>query len=159
MKILNTNGTILSLQAFVGFQHVALSDPAENLPAVATGNWGCGAFGGDIHLKGKVFSTSKIVQCRNNTTILNLVPDAEGTLFTAIIILTCSTIEGKGIIVFVLTSLYCSTLYDIPALIQLMAAAQANRDVCYFTCKNRRLRDELYNMHKYLTDKGLSVCK
>ena len=40
-----------------------------------------------------------------------------------------------------------------------MAAAQANRDVCYFTCKNRQLRDELYNMHKYLTDKGLSVCK
>lgn len=24
----------------------------EHLPAVATGNWGCGAFGGDAHLKG-----------------------------------------------------------------------------------------------------------
>ena len=26
---------------------------SANLPAVCTGNWGCGAFGGDKRLKGK----------------------------------------------------------------------------------------------------------
>ena len=36
-------------QAYVGFySHVKKS----NLPAVCTGNWGCGAFGGDKRLKG-----------------------------------------------------------------------------------------------------------
>lgn len=34
-------------QAFVGFRH-ELSTPA---PGVATGNWGCGAFNGNKHLK------------------------------------------------------------------------------------------------------------
>ncbi|KAL3877139.1 hypothetical protein ACJMK2_034889 [Sinanodonta woodiana] len=60
----------------------------ENLPAVCTGNWGCGAFGGDRRLK---------------------------------------------------------------ALIQLMAAAQAKRDVCYFTFDDEKLRDDLHQIHSYLT--------
>ena len=40
-----------------------------------------------------------------------------------------------------------------------MAAAQANRDVCYFTYYDHQLRKDLYNMHKYLKVKGLCVCK
>lgn len=58
------------------------------LPAVCTGNWGCGAFGGDKRLK---------------------------------------------------------------ALIQLIAATLAKREVCYFTFDDSVLRDELYDIHFYLT--------
>ncbi|XP_022315138.2 poly(ADP-ribose) glycohydrolase-like [Crassostrea virginica] len=59
-----------------------------SLPAVCTGNWGCGAFGGDKRLK---------------------------------------------------------------ALIQLIAATMAKRDVCYLTFDDTTLRDELYDIHEYLT--------
>lgn len=38
---------VWEFQAFVGFHHT-LHTPA---PAVATGNWGCGAFNGDKNLK------------------------------------------------------------------------------------------------------------
>jgi len=40
-------------KAFVGFQnrHVSSGTSHGRLQAVATGNWGCGAFGGDIRLK------------------------------------------------------------------------------------------------------------
>ena len=55
--------------------------------AVATGNWGCGAFGGDPQLK---------------------------------------------------------------TLIQLMAAAEAGRDVAYFTFGDTKLRDDIYEMHNML---------
>lgn len=59
------------------------------LTAVCTGNWGCGAFGGDKRLK---------------------------------------------------------------ALIQLIAATLARRQVCYFTFDDSVLRDELYDIHSYLTN-------
>ena len=38
------------LQAYCGFLSPGIAK--EFLPAVATGNWGCGAFGGDSQLKG-----------------------------------------------------------------------------------------------------------
>lgn len=38
------------LQAYCGFLRPGVA--SENLAAVATGNWGCGAFGGDARLKG-----------------------------------------------------------------------------------------------------------
>jgi len=66
------------------------------LPAVATGNWGCGAFNGDAELK---------------------------------------------------------------ALVQLMAAAEANRPLAYFTFNNKQLRDQIYDIHKYLTDRNVTVGK
>lgn len=53
--------------------------------AVATGNWGCGAFGGEVRLK---------------------------------------------------------------ALLQLMAAAVAERDVVYFTFGDRQLQEDLFLMHQ-----------
>ncbi|KAL5018027.1 hypothetical protein ScPMuIL_003749 [Solemya velum] len=74
-------------KAFAGF-HTSESSTSEQIPAVCTGNWGCGAFGGDKRLK---------------------------------------------------------------ALIQLMAAAQAKRDVCYLTFDDTNLRDDLYKIHEYLT--------
>ena len=42
------------LQSYCGFSRPA-SVAADNLSAVATGNWGCGAFGGDTRLKCKFF--------------------------------------------------------------------------------------------------------
>ncbi|OWF39385.1 poly(ADP-ribose) glycohydrolase-like [Mizuhopecten yessoensis] len=74
-------------KAYCGFMNPVVKD-AKHLPAVCTGNWGCGAFGGDRQLK---------------------------------------------------------------ALIQLIAAAQAKRDVCYFTFDDKNLRDDLFRIHNYLT--------
>ena len=41
----------VALQAYCGFLTPGVSK--DHLSAVATGNWGCGAFGGDLRLKGK----------------------------------------------------------------------------------------------------------
>ncbi|XP_014677829.1 PREDICTED: poly(ADP-ribose) glycohydrolase-like, partial [Priapulus caudatus] len=72
-------------KAYVGFH--SRGAPQRHLPAVATGNWGCGAFRGDPHLK---------------------------------------------------------------SLIQLMAAAQAGRDLCYFTFGDTALRDSIWEMYRFL---------
>ena len=61
---------------------------------MATGNWGCGAFGGDPHLK---------------------------------------------------------------ALIQLMAAAECNRDVYYFTFGDEILRDNVFDMYSFLKRNDITV--
>ena len=37
------------------------------------------------------------------------------------------------------------------ALIQLLAAARAKRDVCYFTFDDEKLRDDLHKIHSFLT--------
>lgn len=37
-------------KAFVGF-YTDAKDPKRESPSIATGNWGCGAFNGDPHLK------------------------------------------------------------------------------------------------------------
>ncbi|KAK7901766.1 hypothetical protein WMY93_018535 [Mugilogobius chulae] len=66
----------------------------QHLSAVATGNWGCGAFGGDTRLK---------------------------------------------------------------ALIQLMAAAEAGRDVAYFTFGDAQLMRDVHEMHKFLTERRITV--
>ncbi|XP_027845284.2 poly(ADP-ribose) glycohydrolase [Aphis gossypii] len=62
--------------------------------AIATGNWGCGAFRGDSHLK---------------------------------------------------------------SLLQLMSAAQANRDVAYFTFGDTKLLDSIYSMHTFLKSQDITV--
>ncbi|CAF98668.1 unnamed protein product, partial [Tetraodon nigroviridis] len=67
---------------------------SKHLSAVATGNWGCGAFGGDTRLK---------------------------------------------------------------ALIQLMAAAEAGRDVAYFTFRDAQLMRDVHRIHSFLTEKQVSV--
>ncbi|KAJ0067124.1 hypothetical protein NL108_012829, partial [Boleophthalmus pectinirostris] len=66
----------------------------QHLSAIATGNWGCGAFGGDTRLK---------------------------------------------------------------ALIQLMAAAEAGRDVAYFTFGDAQLMRDVHQMHKFLTERCVAV--
>jgi len=38
-----------------------------------------------------------------------------------------------------------------------MAAAEAKRDVCYFTFKDSRFVDDLYNIHTFLCDVQLTV--
>lgn len=73
-------------KAYVGFYN---SENSRNPATVATGNWGCGAFGGDSRLK---------------------------------------------------------------ALIQLMAAAENDRDVLYFTFGDQNLADQLYEIYVFLTE-------
>ncbi|GAB1298701.1 Poly(ADP-ribose) glycohydrolase [Apodemus speciosus] len=80
--------------AYCGFFRPGV--PSENLSAVATGNWGCGAFGGDARLK---------------------------------------------------------------ALIQILAAAAAERDVVYFTFGDSELMRDIYSMHTFLTERKQDVGK
>ncbi|XP_029466558.1 poly(ADP-ribose) glycohydrolase [Rhinatrema bivittatum] len=79
-------------KAYCGFARPGI--PSQHLSAVATGNWGCGAFGGDSRLK---------------------------------------------------------------ALLQMMAAAEAGRDVVYFTFGDSELMREIYNMHTFLIERGQTV--
>ncbi|XP_047458462.1 poly(ADP-ribose) glycohydrolase isoform X2 [Mugil cephalus] len=69
---------------------------SRHLSAVATGNWGCGAFGGDTRLK---------------------------------------------------------------ALLQFMAAAEAGRDVAYFTFGDAQLMRDVHEMHTFLTERKVTVGK
>ncbi|XP_072570191.1 poly(ADP-ribose) glycohydrolase-like isoform X2 [Paramormyrops kingsleyae] len=80
-------------KAYCGFRGEE-NIPVDYLPAVATGNWGCGAFKGDPKLKG---------------------------------------------------------------LIQLMAAAVAQRDVAFFTFHNKHLERELLGMYQFLINHNVTV--
>lgn len=80
------------IQAYVGFSWGENSE-CSNV-SIATGNWGCGAFQGDCHLK---------------------------------------------------------------SLLQLLSAAQAKRDVAYFTFGDTKLRDSIYDMHTFLKNKNATV--
>ncbi|XP_028286681.1 poly(ADP-ribose) glycohydrolase isoform X2 [Parambassis ranga] len=79
-------------KAYCGFARP--EEQSENLSAVATGNWGCGVFGGDTRLK---------------------------------------------------------------ALLQMLAAAEAGRDVAYFTFGDSELMTDVHNMHSFLTQRNVSV--
>ncbi|XP_047660816.1 poly(ADP-ribose) glycohydrolase isoform X2 [Tachysurus fulvidraco] len=82
-------------KAFVGFREDP-NIPIDYTPAIATGNWGCGAFKGDPMLK---------------------------------------------------------------ALIQMMAAAVAQRDLAYFTFNNEKQADELQRMYEFLKRHKVTVGK
>ncbi|XP_074965575.1 poly(ADP-ribose) glycohydrolase [Phalacrocorax aristotelis] len=79
-------------KAYCGFSRPNV--PPQHLSAIATGNWGCGAFGGDSRLK---------------------------------------------------------------ALIQILAAAEAGRDVVYFTFGDVELMRDIYSMHTFLCEKGQTI--
>uniref|UniRef100_A0A671Y3K0 poly(ADP-ribose) glycohydrolase n=1 Tax=Sparus aurata TaxID=8175 RepID=A0A671Y3K0_SPAAU len=79
-------------KAYCGFARP--DEEKENLAAVATGNWGCGVFGGDTRLK---------------------------------------------------------------ALLQMLAAAEAGRDVAYFTFGDSQLMTDVHNMQSFLTQRKISV--
>ncbi|XP_062234524.1 poly(ADP-ribose) glycohydrolase [Platichthys flesus] len=79
-------------KAYCGFARP--EEQSHNLAAVATGNWGCGVFGGDTRLK---------------------------------------------------------------ALLQMLAAAEAGRDVAYFTFGDSQLMTDVHNMHSFLTEHNISV--
>lgn len=79
-------------KAYCGFVRHGIE--SQNLSAIATGNWGCGAFRGDTRLK---------------------------------------------------------------ALLQLMAAAVAGRDVAYFTFGDVKLMRDVNEMHTFLTDGNVTV--
>ncbi|XP_041829181.1 poly(ADP-ribose) glycohydrolase isoform X2 [Melanotaenia boesemani] len=79
-------------KAYCGFARP--EEESQNLAAVATGNWGCGVFGGDTRLK---------------------------------------------------------------ALLQMLAAAEAGRDVAYFTFGDSQLMTDVHNMHTFLTQRNISV--
>ncbi|CAL4065748.1 unnamed protein product, partial [Meganyctiphanes norvegica] len=79
-------------KAFAGYR---LLDTSPGIAAaVATGNWGCGAFRGDVRLK---------------------------------------------------------------ALIQLAVCGQVGRDMAYFTFGNTQIRDELFDIHTFLTENKVTV--
>ncbi|CAM9677630.1 unnamed protein product [Lampetra planeri] len=78
-------------KAFCGF---SCPGAAGSLSPVATGNWGCGAFGGDKRLK---------------------------------------------------------------ALLQMLAAAEAGRDIAYFTFGDRSLEEDFRNIHGFLQNQGRTV--
>uniref|UniRef100_A0A3Q3EWT2 poly(ADP-ribose) glycohydrolase n=1 Tax=Labrus bergylta TaxID=56723 RepID=A0A3Q3EWT2_9LABR len=79
-------------KAYCGFARP--EEQSQNLAAVATGNWGCGVFGGDTRLK---------------------------------------------------------------ALLQMLAAAEAGRDVAYFTFGDSKLMTDVHNMHSFLTRRKMSI--
>ncbi|XP_061611839.1 poly(ADP-ribose) glycohydrolase isoform X1 [Phyllopteryx taeniolatus] len=79
-------------KAYCGFARPG--EHSNNLSAVATGNWGCGVFGGDARLK---------------------------------------------------------------ALLQMLAAAEAGRDVAYFTFGDSQLVTDVHGMHTFLTRRCISV--
>ncbi|XP_069548009.1 poly(ADP-ribose) glycohydrolase-like [Brachyistius frenatus] len=79
-------------KAYCGFARP--EEQSQNLAAVATGNWGCGVFGGDARLK---------------------------------------------------------------ALLQMLAAAEAGRDVAYFTFGDSELMTDVHKMHSFLTRENISV--
>ncbi|TNN83752.1 Poly(ADP-ribose) glycohydrolase [Liparis tanakae] len=79
-------------KAFCGFARS--EQQSQNLAAVATGNWGCGVFGGDARLK---------------------------------------------------------------ALLQMLAAAEAGRDVAYFTFGDSQLMTDVHKMHSFLTQREIGV--
>ncbi|KAJ4941061.1 hypothetical protein JOQ06_027348, partial [Pogonophryne albipinna] len=81
-----------SQQAYCGFARP--EEQSQNLSAVATGNWGCGVFGGDTRLK---------------------------------------------------------------ALLQMLAAAEAGRDVAYFTFGDSQLMTDVHKMHSFLTQRKICV--
>ncbi|KAJ7427356.1 Poly(ADP-ribose) glycohydrolase [Willisornis vidua] len=83
---------LVCFQAYCGFSRPNV--PPQHLSAIATGNWGCGAFGGDSRLK---------------------------------------------------------------ALIQILAAAEAGRDVVYFTFGDVELMRDIYSMHTFLCEKGQTI--
>lgn len=79
-------------KAYCGFARPKVRK--EHLSAVATGNWGCGVFGGDTRLK---------------------------------------------------------------ALLQMLAAAEAGRDVAYFTFGDSELMTDVHNMHSFLRQREICV--
>lgn len=83
-------------KAYCGFHCSDPPGPSGAFPAVATGNWGCGAFGGNTELK---------------------------------------------------------------AMLQLMAAARAKRDVVYTTFGNRQFARDLCEVHEMLTRSGCTVAR
>ncbi|NXM20133.1 PARG glycohydrolase, partial [Ploceus nigricollis] len=88
----NLSLTLVCMQAYCGFSRPNV--PPQHLSAIATGNWGCGAFGGDSRLK---------------------------------------------------------------ALIQILAAAEAGRDIVYFTFGDVELMRDIYSMHTFLCEKGQTI--
>lgn len=79
-------------KAYCGFARP--EEQSQNLAAVATGNWGCGVFGGDTRLK---------------------------------------------------------------ALLQMLAAAEAGRDVAYFTFGDSQLMTDVHKMHSFLTQRKIRI--
>jgi len=51
----------------------------------------------------------------------------------------------------------CDLFFVVPALIQILAAAEAGRDVVYFTFGDVELMRDIYSMHTFLCEKGQTI--
>lgn len=52
-----------------------------------------------------------------------------------------------------------TSLPSLPALLQMLAAAEAGRDVAYFTFGDSQLMTDVHDMHSFLSHKNTSVGK
>lgn len=58
-----------------------------------------------------------------------------------------------------MVSEYNCVFFFVAALIQILAAAVAERDVVYFTFGDSELMRDIYSMHTFLTERKLTVGK
>lgn len=59
---------LILTQAYCGFARPEVQK--EELAAVATGNWGCGVFGGDTRLKGKLWRKASAAEAHAELALL-----------------------------------------------------------------------------------------
>ena len=53
---------------------------------------------------------------------------------------------------------HLTLIYRLKALLQLMAASVANRDVVYFTFGDRQLQEDMFHLYTFLRENKLTVC-
>lgn len=51
----------------------------------------------------------------------------------------------------------CNLFFIVSALIQILAAAEAGRDIVYFTFGDVELMRDIYSMHTFLCEKGQTI--
>ncbi|KAK1905325.1 Poly(ADP-ribose) glycohydrolase [Dissostichus eleginoides] len=125
-------------KAYCGF----FRNNGKHLSAVATGNWGCGAFGGDTRLKA-------------------IEAPAEGQAAVLLMDTVPQMLVSPKLLWSISSSPRCATLQKIrswvSALIQLMAAAEAGRDMAYFTFGDAQLMRDVHAIHSFLTERQVNV--
>ena len=53
---------------------------------------------------------------------------------------------------------HLTLIYRLKALLQLMAASVANRDIVYFTFGDRQLQEDMFHLYTFLRENKLTVC-
>ncbi|KAA0203198.1 hypothetical protein HAZT_HAZT007474 [Hyalella azteca] len=117
-----------TFQAYAGFR--PLSGSIGPAVAVATGNWGCGAFRGDPHLKVELYQQLDHV-------VLTLA-------------LCCIYVSASPQRMMITLSL-------LQALLQIASCAAAGRDIAYFTFHDSDFKHRLSDLHDFLTRRSVTA--